>query len=71
MLAPTLELCRYHCQPVRGTLLVMTVYSPEIRSVVGTGRCVWKYLHVHKGEGVDANKGTYGTLVDADTNIHF
>lgn len=28
----------------------MTVFLPEIRSVAGTGRCVWKYLHVHRGE---------------------
>lgn len=51
MLAPAPGWCRYRCQPVRGTPPVMTVFLPEIRSVAGTGRCVWKYLPVHRGEG--------------------
>lgn len=67
MLAPTLQWCRCHCQPARGTRPVMTVCSPEIRSVPGTGRRVWKYLHARTGEGVDVSDCTCASLVDTDT----
>lgn len=56
MLGPTRESCRYRCQPARGTLPVMTVSSPETPSVAGMGKCVWKYLHVHKSKGTCTRK---------------
>lgn len=56
MLGRTLESCRYRCQPARGTLPVMTVCSPETPSAAGMGKCVWKYLHVHKSKGTCTQK---------------
>lgn len=56
MLGRTLESCRYRCQPARGTLPVMTVCSPETPFVAGMGKCVWKYLHVHKSKGTCTQK---------------
>lgn len=72
MLAPAPESCRYRCPPVGGTLPAMTACLPEIRSVAGTGGCVWKYRHVHRGEGAHTctltNAHTSGHV---DTNAHF
>lgn len=56
MLGRILESCRYRCQPARGTLPVMTVCSPETPSAAGMGKCVWKYLHVHKSKGTCTQK---------------
>lgn len=67
MLGRTLESCRYRCQPARGTLPVMTVCSPETPSVAGMGKCVWKYLHVHKSKGTCTQKKKNVSSKDTDS----
>lgn len=72
MLAPALDSCRSRCRPVRGTPPAMTAFLPEIRTVAGTGGCVWRYLHVHRGEGTHACTLTNAhTPIRADSSAHF
>lgn len=53
------ESCRCRWRPVRGTLPATTACLPEIRSAAGTGRCAWKYPHVHRGEGTHTRTLNY------------
>lgn len=59
MLAPTLGLFRYLCQPVGGTRPAMTVCLPRTPSVAGMEECVWKYPPACKGKGTEETEAVF------------